>query len=143
MKKVLSVFIMLFITFSMAFGQNEEKKELKMLLEEFLNKVDSKEMHNRFWGEDLTYTSSSGKRHGKTTIMEGFSEDNHSSKTEGPKYWAEEVEIKVFDNIAIVTFRLMSKSANGEEASYLNSGTFIKRNEQWKVVNWQATKAAE
>jgi hypothetical protein len=42
-----------------------------------------------------------------------------------------------------VAFRLVATTVHGdttEVADYLNSGTFLKRTGQWRVVNWQATK---
>ena len=125
---------------SLTFAQNKEEKALINLLNEFLAKVETKVMHDRFWAEDLTYTSSSGKRHGKGTIMAGFNDNMQEPSSAGPTYWAEDIEIKIFGEVAIVAFRLMGNSPDGVSASYLNSGTFVKRNSEWKVVNWQATK---
>lgn len=143
MKKTYSILILSLLISTVSLGQSKEEKELTNLLNEFLEKVDSKEMHDRFWGEDLTYTSSSGTRNGKESIMAGFANDDDTSDTSGPTYWAEDIEIKVFGELAVVAFKLMSKSPDGSNASYLNSGTFVKRKGNWKVVNWQATKTAE
>lgn len=117
-----------------------DKAVLTNLVNEFLEKVESKEMHDRFWAEDLTYTSSAGERFGKMKIMEGF---DVVSDEEGPTYSAEEIDIKLLDDVAIVTFKLVSKMPNGEMAYYYNSGTFQKRRRLWEAVNWHATKIPE
>ena len=121
-------------------AQNEEKA-LTDLLNEFLANVQSKEMHDRFWAEDLTYTSSSGSRHGKDHIMKGFEEAGEEVPERlRPSYSAEEIEIKLFDSTAVVAFKLVSLTSDGTMTAYWNSGTFRKRKGSWKVVNWQATK---
>ena len=96
-------------------------------------------MHDRFWAEDLIYTSSSGERFGKKKLMEGLRNAEENSG-DGQVWSSEDVKVKVFGDMAIVAFRLVGKMATGKENTYLNSGTFIKRNGEWKAVNWQATK---
>ncbi|MGI8436248.1 MAG: nuclear transport factor 2 family protein, partial [Chthoniobacterales bacterium] len=54
-----------------------------------------------------------------------------------------DIRIQQYGTTAIVAFRLIGTTQKGEKtevANYLNSGTFLKRDGQWKVVNWQATK---
>ncbi len=141
MKSLIATVLVFLISLNYCLGQNgDPKKELTDMVNEFLNKVDSEEMHDRFWAEDLTYTSSAGKRFGKDTIMSGFKSNDDSETDNTPSYSAEDIEIKLFDNIAVVAFKLVSLTAEGTLTEYLNSGTFAKRKGQWKVVNWQATK---
>ncbi|MFY0606099.1 MAG: nuclear transport factor 2 family protein [Cyclobacteriaceae bacterium] len=129
---------------------NDPKKDIETLLGEFLSNVDQKEMHDRFWGADLIYTSSSGTRFGKSDIMSGF-DDNETESTEeddAPKtsYTSEDITIKVFDDIAVLTFILVGKTTYADSIAtsrYLNSGTLIQREGAWKVTNWHATKSAE
>ncbi len=48
--------------------------------------------------------------------------------------------------MAVVAFRLVGEMETAEGVvtdHYLNSGTFVKRDGEWKVVNWQATKVPE
>ncbi len=132
-------------------GNNQPQDDqlaISSLLDEFLSKVDQKEMHNRFWADDLIYTSSSGARFGKETIMSGFATDLKEEDLEEAKtsYSAEDVNIRIFDNMALLTFRLVAKTIQSDSVvvnNYLNSGTLIKRKEAWKVINWHATKTAE
>ncbi|MDH5368296.1 MAG: nuclear transport factor 2 family protein, partial [Cyclobacteriaceae bacterium] len=144
-KTILELFFLLIVVSisSQSIGQSINDKEvLTNLVNTFLDKVDSKEMHDRFWAEDLIYTSSSGKRFGKETIMEGFTLDSDTESSDSsPTYSAEEIQIQLHGEVAVVAFKLVSKNPQDNSVSeYLNSGTFVKRNHQWVVVSWQATK---
>ena len=126
--------------------------ELTKLLHDFLAGASTNDaaMHDRFWAEDLIYTGSSGRRIGKADIMQSVREE--STPKEGAKakeeeetavYSAEEIRIQQYGTTAIVAFRLVGKTTKGgktEVTNYLNSGTFLKRDGKWQVVNWQATK---
>src|SRR6185295_2049761 len=101
-------------------------------------------MHDRFWAEDVIYTGSIGRRRGKADIMK----DVRSAPAPKPGdpttvFTAEDTRIQQYGNTAIVAFRLVGTTAkNGttEVLNYLNSGTFVKRNGKWQVVNWQSTR---
>jgi len=141
MKNFLPLLLIFFLT--PALGQTDDQK-LRELLDTFLQKVDSKEMHDRFWAEDLIYTSSSGSRHGKAQIMEGFDKAGEEVPERlKPSYSSEEVQVKIFKDVAVVAFKLVSITSDGTISNYWNSGTFKKRKGIWKVVNWQATKIPE
>lgn len=141
MKRIIVVLLLVAIP-QFAQSQDESaKEELTQLLDDFLvgaGKNDV-EMHDRFWAEDLIYTSSSGERFGKKKLMEGLRNSNENSG-DSMVWTSEDVQVKVYGDMAVVAFRLVGKMATGKENTYLNSGTFIKRNGEWKVVNWQATK---
>ena len=66
---------------------------------------------------------------------------------ESAVYSAEDIRIQQYGDTAIVAFRLVStstqKDGSKKIANYLNSGTFLKRNGRWQVVNWQATAIPE
>ena len=125
--------------------------ELTKLLHEFLAgaSVNDAAMHDRFWAEDLIYTGSSGRRIGKADIMRSVREESAPKEGEKAKeeaetavYSAEDIRIQQYGTTAIVAFRLVGKTTKGdktETANYLNSGTFLKRDGKWQVVNWQAT----
>jgi ketosteroid isomerase-like protein len=58
-------------------------------------------------------------------------------------YSAEEIRIQQYGDTAVVAFRLVGttvKDGKTEVANFLNSGTFLRRNGKWQVVNWQATR---
>jgi len=120
--------------------------ELTGLLKEFLTGASRNDasMHDRFWADDLIYTGSGGKRRSKADVMRDV-RSAPAPKPGDPKttYSGEDVRIQQYGNTAIVAFRLVGTAEhNGktEVMSFLNSGTFLKRNGKWQVVNWQATK---
>lgn len=124
--------------------------ELTDLLNRFLEgaSINDADMHDRFWAEDLIYTSSSGERFGKKQIMDGLADasEQQSESTSTSTYSAEDIQIQQYGDMAVVAFRLVGKTETEEGVNtdyYLNSGTFFKRNGQWKVVNWQATKVPD
>ena len=66
-------------------------------------------------------------------------------KPDDPKtvYTAEDIRIQQYGDTAVVAFRLVSTTEIGgakQVANLLNSGTFVKRNGKWQVVNWQSTR---
>ena len=120
--------------------------ELTSVLEDFLTGASQNniQIHDRFWADDLIYTSSSGNRMTKDDIMDNLKNPPDSNQNgPSPVYSAEDIRIQQYGKTAIVVFKLVAVTDNGnrrEITEYLNSGTFLKRNEIWQVVNWQATK---
>ncbi len=58
-------------------------------------------------------------------------------------YTAEDIRIQQYGDTAVVAFRLVATTENGgtkNVANLLNSGTFVKRDGKWQVVNWQSTR---
>jgi uncharacterized protein (TIGR02246 family) len=123
-----------------------DANELTKLLNEFLAGASRNDpaVHERFWAEDVIYTGSGGRRRGKADIMK----DVRSAPTPKPGdpttvYSAEEIRIQQYGDTAIVAFRLVGTTVRGaqtEVMKYLNSGTFLKRDGKWQVVNWQSTR---
>ena len=151
MKRILSLHIVLL---SVAAGLRAQiapdAAELTKLLQDFLAGASRNDaaMHDRFWADDLIYTASAGTRKGKADIMrEVRAEGPPKPGDESPVYSAEDIRIQQYGDTAIVAFRLVStttqKDGSRKIANYLNSGTFLKRNGQWQVVNWQATAIPE
>ncbi len=124
--------------------------ELTKLLNDFLAGASRNDvaMHERFWANDLIYTGSSGRRIGKEDIMRDVREEAASAEKPKPDadvatYSAEDIRIQQYGTTAIVAFRLVGSTKKGETtevANYLNTGTFLKRDGQWRAVSWQATK---
>lgn len=131
-----------FLSFQTVFSQKVDTREhLIQMLHTFMEGASNndKHTHENFWAEDLIYTSSNGTRFGKAQIMAGF--ENESEVSHAPKtiYTAEEIQINMYDDIAVVAFKM--KGTTGVDVQYyFNSGTFLKRDGRWQVVNWQATK---
>lgn len=120
--------------------------ELTKLLHEFLAGAGKNDaaMHDRFWSDDLIYTSALGVRRGKAEIMSGVRSPEQPKPEDGTTvYTAEEIRLQQYGETAIVAFRLVSTTEKGgakEVTNYLNTGTFLKRDGKWQVVAWQATK---
>ena len=126
--------------------QAGDKEDLTSLLKDFLAGASRNDaaMHDRFWAEDLIYTGSSGRRVGKADIMKDV-RSAPAPKPDDPVtvFTAEDIRIQQYGDTAIVAFRLVGTTKKGsatEVANYLNSGTFLRRDGKWQVVNWQATK---
>ncbi len=115
------------------------------MLHEFLAGAGEAAAHERFWADELVYTSSSGTRTSKAEIMQSFgkTEDDENEES-GPVYTGEDIQIQIYGTTAIVAFRLVATPAQDTDESvlqsYFNTGSFLKRNGMWQVVAWQATK---
>ena len=115
--------------------------DLTAMLHDFLANADKAAAHDRFWADDLVYSSSAGLRFGKSDIMEGFEGAQESEEPPAVVYSGEEVDVRLYDDVAIVAFKLVGTPTDGSDVLYYyNTGTFLKRDGEWKVVAWQATK---
>ena len=123
----------------------DDKAELTALLSEFLDGATRNDasIHNKYWADELIYTSSGGTRFGKAELMQGVTSRGMLKADEiDTVYSSEDVRIMQYGDTAVVAFVLVGKSAN-ETKRYLNSGTFVRKNGQWQAVNWQATRLAQ
>jgi len=119
--------------------------DLRQLLEAFLAgaTIGSVETHDRFWSEDLVYTSSDGTRTGKAEIVARMREAEPQRAPEpAVVYTAEDVDVRVYGDTAVVAFRLVGTGTgdNARLSEYFNTGTFLKRDGEWRAVAWQATR---
>lgn len=118
---------------------------LRALLDDFLAHADEASAHERFWADDLVYTSSDGTRTDKAEILAGFQERVEGAEP-GPRYSGEGVDIRLYGTTAVVAFRLViaPPEGSGEPVRYnLNTGTFLKRDGVWQAVAWQSTRGPE
>jgi hypothetical protein len=118
------------------------ENEIHELLDAFLAGASTNdiEMHDRFWAEDLVYTSSSGERRSKDEIMAGLVEGSPTDAAELPTYRGEDVNIRVFEDLAVVIFRLVAEMPDGASSEFFNTGVFARREGEWKAFTWQATQ---
>lgn len=122
--------------------------ELTKLLNEFLAGASRNDpvMHDRFWADDVIYTSALGERRGKPEIMARVRAARPSQTAETKSnYSAEEIRIQQYANTAIVAFRLVNRTEKDgriETEKYFNTGTFLRRSGRWQVVAWQATRTS-
>ena len=126
---------------------SDDQADLAVLLNDFLTSPEqgSYANHDRFWADDLVYTSSAGSRFDKIFILKGATEREGKAVLSSlvPSYHAEEVDIRLYGTTAIIAFKLVAetpKLGSVEVQNYYNTGTFIKRDGLWKAVAWQATK---
>jgi len=122
-------------------------EELTQLLKEFLDGASRNDVaaHDRFWADDLIYTRSSGVRMGKAEILENAR--SGPTATAAPTgYSAEDIRIQQYGDTAVLAFRLVGRTGSGPHPAvehFLNTGTFVKRNGEWRVVAWQSTRVPE
>ena len=143
-KTIMASFVVLATMIVVPVAHATDSEELTQMLREFLAGVTKAETHDRFWADDLIYTSSRGTRTTKADIMSGFTEPDAGEGDEpGPVFSAEDIQIHVYGDAAVVAFRLVATPQVGAAESgvqnYLNTGTFLKRNGIWQAVAWQAT----
>jgi ketosteroid isomerase-like protein len=123
---------------------DEPAASLHALLDTFLAGAGSQDaaIHDRFWADDLVYTSSAGQRFGKAEIMAGLEQGDDEAGND-QEYRARDVHFRVFGDTAALTFTLVATTEAGESTRYYNSGVFRKRNGQWQAIVWQATLASD
>jgi ketosteroid isomerase-like protein len=120
---------------------------LTSLLKEFLAGASRNDVatHERFWADDLVYTRSAGKRTSKAEILKDLRARPAPSPGEpSTSYTGEDVQVRQFGDMAVVTFRLVGtteRNGRPETTNYLNTGVFRKRAGTWQAVAWQATRA--
>ena len=119
----------------------DDKADLTALLAEFLDGATRNDaaIHNKYWADELIYTSSGGTRFGKAELMQSVSSRGMLKPDEiETVYDSEDVRIMQYGDIAVVAFVLVGRSG-ADTKRYLNSGTFVRKSGQWQAVNWQAT----
>lgn len=142
----------LILTFALLLGAQSagasDVAELTSMLQDFLANSDKEAAHQSFWAEDLVYSSSAGLRFGKAEILAGFesADDEAEASDDTPEmvFSGEDVDVRVYDDMAVVAFKLVGTPTNEVPETdvlyYYNTGTFLKRDGVWQVVAWQATK---
>ncbi|OCW97502.1 nuclear transport factor 2 family protein [Alishewanella sp. HH-ZS] len=136
-----AIFIILLLLMSST-AYADDRAELTALLAEFLDGATRNDpaVHDKYWAEELIYTSSAGRRFGKAELMQGVNSRGELPAAEiSMRYSSEDLQILQYGDTAVVAFTLVGTSAQ-ETLRFLNSGTFVKRNGKWQAVNWQATR---
>jgi hypothetical protein len=144
LRRFTSLIVTLFLsTTSAADVAAPDAEELQRLLAYFLDGAsrNDKAAHERFWADELVYTRSAGVRTSKAEILADLA--NGPDSSEPPtSYSAEDIRIQQFGDTAIIAFRLVGKvgGERPETLNFLNTGTFLKRDGEWRAVAWQATR---
>ena len=129
----------------------DAKAEVTVLLQEFLSKVTSPAMHQRFWADDVIYVSNAGVVRTKADILKGMKAEEPAAPAGGGGaaaaapaggYSAEDVVVRQFGETVVLNFRLVQHTAGQPDTSFRNSGVFVLRDGRWQVVSWQATRVA-
>jgi ketosteroid isomerase-like protein len=147
MKRILFSFLSLLMATAVRAQTAPDAPELTKLLQDFLAGASRNDiaMHDRFWADELVYTSALGRRKGKADIMHELREETKATPKpdEGTAiYTAEDIRVQQYGDTAVVAFRLVAttdKSGTKSVANYFNTGTFLKRNGKWQAIAWQAT----
>lgn len=147
--RTLTVFLVLLLSSAPAGADTDDSAELTAMLNTFLAgaSIDDAAAHDRFWAEDLIYTTSGGLRISKADIMGEMSAPPADSTAEPlTAYTAEDIRIQQYGDTAIVAFRLVGTTPTADAGAapvvlnYFNTGTFLRREGEWRVVAWQATR---
>jgi len=122
--------------------EDTAEREIGELLDAFLAGASRNDiaMHDRFWAEDLVYTSSAGQRRSKAQTMAGLRAAMRADAEALPTYGGEDVDIRVFEDIAVVTFRLIAEMPDATVEEFFNTGVFARRDGEWRAFTWQATR---
>jgi len=122
------------------------RDEIATMLTTFLTPAvnNSSAGHERFWADDLVYTSSAGKVMSKADILKSFADEPRApaDAKPGPVFTAEDILVRPYGNTAALTFRLVEHDPDGKISYFRNSGTFLLRNGKWQAITWQATRVA-
>jgi|CXWL01.1.fsa_nt_gi hypothetical protein len=119
---------------------------IKELLLDFLTNNTDPARHEKFWADDVIYTSALGMVRTKPEIMVNARQTAAKvrrpplSEAAPPVYTAEDINIRPYNGFAALTFRLVVKKTDGTVETYRNSGTLIFRDGRWQVITWQATQ---
>ncbi len=127
---------------------DDDATELTQLLQDFLAgaSVGDIAAHERFWADDLVYTSSAGERFGKAKILTELRADQNEAgagqDAPATRYSGEDVSVRLYGDTAVVAFRLLGalQDGSGQVNQYYNTGTFRKQDGEWQAVAWQATR---
>lgn len=145
LRRITALIVTLFLSASAAAQQDAapDADELRRLLAYFLDGASRNDIavHERFWADELVYTRSAGVRTDKAGILADLRKG--SDPSEPPTtYAAEDIRIQQYGDTAIVAFRLVGQVGGDspETLNFLNTGTFLKRNGEWRAIAWQATR---
>jgi len=124
-------------------AQPDTAAQITALLRDFLAAVPRSDprVFDSFFADDVLYTRSAGVTVTKSDIMKslGAPAPNEPAAT----YGADDITIHPYAGMAILNFRLIQhteKDGKTELAYFRNTATFLKRNNRWQVIAWQATR---
>lgn len=106
--------------------------------------INAYKAHDRFWADDLTYTSSEGARFDKEHIMSAMKK-GAAKDPEDVSVWygAEDIEVKQLGDVVVFNFTLTAEEDGKITQYFYNTGVLVERDGHWQAVNWNATKVPE
>ncbi|MBZ5526677.1 MAG: nuclear transport factor 2 family protein [Acidobacteriia bacterium] len=124
-------------------SQPDAAAQITTLLRDFLAAVPRSDprVFDNFFADDVLYTRSAGVTITKSDIMKSLGAPAPSEPAS--TYDADDITIHPYTGMAILNFRLIQRTENAgktELAYFRNTATFLKRNNRWQVVAWQATR---
>jgi ketosteroid isomerase-like protein len=126
------------------------QEQIEKLVRDFLIGAGKNDVvaHERFWADDLIYTSAAGVVRTKAEILKNVGAAAAKADPKEPKtsFDAKDMTIHDYDNFAVVNFRLVAHGENDgkpETRYFRNTGTLRRINNEWRVIAWQATKIEE
>ena len=151
MKKIFFAVVLMVGTCSTAWAEWTANIDLlKPTLDTFMEGASRNDatIHEQFWHDDLTYTSSNGTRFGKQQLMQGVISAGPTAQTDDYWSWytAEDLTYTAVDALVVINFVLVahteSNAGYGHE-EYFNSGVLVWHEGRWQALNWQATQRKE
>lgn len=140
-----SLSLLVIVLLAPAASANSDQADITALLHQFLAGASRNDeaIHQRFWADDLVYTSSAGTRFGKAILMQGVRSSGPVAESDiRMHYGAEDIQIRIYDDVAVLNFTLLGNS-DEEQLRFYNSGTLVRKDMGWQVVSWQATRSAQ
>jgi ketosteroid isomerase-like protein len=121
-------------------------QQLTQIVRDFLAAVPKgdRQIFDGFFADDVIYTRASGVTVDKREILRNI--DVRAASDPKATYEADGFTVHPYGNMAVVNFRLIQhneKDGKPETNYFRNTGTFLKRNDKWQVVAWQATKVPQ
>lgn len=145
-RSIATVLLLVSLSVAAAPAQPSTTEQLTTLLKQFLDGAgrSDRAMFVRFFADDVIYTRGTGIVVTKPQILENIDKRAAEGKS---TYSAEDITVHEYGDTAVVAFRLEGRTEHAdksvETAHFRNTGTFLRRNGQWQVIAWQATKIAD
>ncbi|RUO76738.1 nuclear transport factor 2 family protein [Pseudidiomarina taiwanensis] len=145
MKRLLFGLVLL-LSGGVAVADDHDANSVTATIDHFLwgASINDASIHDAFWADELTYTSSSGTRFGKAQLMAGMADAKVLEPPLQAWYTAEDYEVKdLADGLKVVNFTLVAHDSSGSETTrttFLNTGVMLFRDGRWQALNWNATR---
>ena len=119
-----------------------EKQELITTIQHFLKDVPKNERQtlDLFFADDVIYTRGTGQVITKKDILADTG--NSTVPRANATYEGQDFQVHWYGPFAVVNFRLVMHATEDNKPvtrTFRNTGTFMRRDDKWQAVAWQAT----